>query len=69
MDKPYRRYGDFTYFKNNADGTFTCTHGGWSGDHVDPASLDVGFKVIEYPYYVDLTEQEYEEQFHGNPKS
>ena len=61
MTKPYRLYGENTFFRNYGDGEFTCTHGGWTGTHVEPASLDVGFKVIEYDTYRDLTEAEYAE--------
>lgn len=66
MTKPYRVYKrgeNRTFFQNEGDGLFCCTHGEWRGEHIEPASLKHARGEAVYDSYEDLTEEEYEEQF------
>ena len=68
MDKPYRVYYTEsmrpTFFSNEGDGDFVCTHGGWTGTHTGKATLEHFYGKAEYASYRDLSETEYKELFY-----
>lgn len=67
MDKPYRVYkrGDNeTFFSNDGEGKFCCTHGGWTGTHVAPATLKHYYGEAVYDSFEDLTEAQYKQRMY-----
>lgn len=74
MTKPYRVYrregSDYnTFFLRDIDGTFVCTHGGWHGTHIEPATLKHVHGEAKYDSYEDLTKEEYQRLFYGYSES
>lgn len=66
----YRVYewvgGGKTFFSNNYDGSYECTHGGWVGDtcEVDgQPALNHCYGVAVYDSFRDLTAEEYDTEY------
>ena len=62
----YERTDSLTFFSNNNDGSYECTHGGWVGDVCEvegKPALKHGYGEAVYDSFRDLTPEEYEKEY------